>query len=328
MDMSRQAAVLKRIFNFVVTTSVGAFACAGLGAQAATDKSAIAFFDSKAHPILEEHCYRCHGAKDKLKGGLRLTSRNGLIKGGDSGSAIDPAKPRESVLLQMLSYKDEHHEMPPDGKLSAEQIDILTRWVEMGAPFNPVREISGKSHKSAYNNEINAESRNYWAFRPVGAPRPPKIDNARWSKNPIDAYLYAGLAAKGLKPNPPATRRALIRRAYYDLIGLPPTPAEVKAFEADSSPNAFEKIVDQLLKRPQYGEKWGRHWLDLVRYAETNGYERDNPKPEVWRYRDYVIRAFNEDKPYDRFIREQLAGDEFKEPTADSIIAILSFSFL
>ncbi|MFT5492474.1 MAG: hypothetical protein ACI8V5_002850 [Limisphaerales bacterium] len=321
MDMSRQTAVLNKIKHLVAAMGVGVFASASLAAQATSDKSAIAFFDSKVHPILEENCYRCHGAKDKLKGGLRLTSRNGLVEGGDSGSAINPGSLAESVFLQMLSYKDEHHEMPPDGKLPAEQIDILTKWVEMGAPFNPVREISGKAHKSAYNNKINDESRNYWAFRPVGQPQPPKVDNAAWSANPIDAYLYAELAAKGLKPNPPASRRALIRRAYYDLIGLPPTPAEVKAFENDRSPKAFGKIVDHLLTRPQYGEKWGRHWLDLVRYAETNGYERDNPKPEVWRYRDYVIRALNQDKPYDRFVREQLAGDEFTEPTADGIIA-------
>ena len=309
---------------FPVTALAVASAWASAAAESDRDKTAVAFFDKKVHPILEKHCYECHGAKDRLKGGLRLTSREGLIHGGDSGSAINPRKPVDSVLLRMLSYKDDHHQMPPDGKLPQSQIDTLAEWVEMGAPFNPLREIKGiAEHESEYNNKINDEARRYWAFQSIGKPQPPKVANVAWMKNPIDAYIFAKLSENGLKPNAPASRRALIRRAYYDLIGLPPAPAEVKAFEDDPAPTgkAFEKIIDRLLAKPQYGEKWGRHWLDLVRYAETNGYERDNPKPEVWRYRDYVIRAFNADKPYDQFIKEQLAGDELENPDADAIIA-------
>ena len=325
MSIRRPNAVQKRAAVILsVVALITASAWSAVAAEIGNDKEIIAFFDQKVHPILEKHCYECHGAKDRLKGGLRLTSREGLIHGGDSGSAINPGKPADSVLLRMLSYKDDHHQMPPDGKLPKAQIDTLAEWIEMGAPYNPLREIKGVAeHESEYNNKVNDEARRYWAFQSIGRPQPPKVANAAWSKNPIDAYIFAKLAEKGLKPNAPASRRALIRRAYYDLIGLPPTPAEVAAFENDPAPTAkaFEAVIDRLLAKPQYGEKWGRHWLDLVRYAETNGYERDNPKPEVWRYRDYVIRAFNQDKPYDRFIREQLAGDEFENPDADAIIA-------
>ncbi len=322
--MSRPKPVQRRESTslWIAAAIAGSAACA-FGVEADRDKAAVAFFDQKVHPILEKNCYQCHGAKERLKGGLRLTSREGLVEGGDSGSAINPAAPSDSVLLRMLSYKDDHHQMPPDGKLPQEQIETLAEWVKMGAPYNPLREIKGVEHASAYNNKVNDEARRYWAFQSIGRPQPPRVADAEWSKNPIDAYIFAKLAENGLKPNGPASRQTLIRRAYYDLIGLPPTVAEVKAFENDPAPtaDAFEKIVDRLLAKPQYGEKWGRHWLDLVRYAETNGYERDNPKPEVWRYRDYVIRSFNEDKPYDRFIREQLAGDEFEKPDADAIIA-------
>ena len=280
-----------------------------------------AFFDAKIHPVLEEHCYRCHGAKERLKGGLRLTSREGILRGGDSGPAFDSADPKNSLFLRMLSYKDEHHEMPPAGKLDDKLIADLTEWVRMGIPFNPEREIQGEVEHVADTTLVNEENKNYWAFRPVGNPTPPKVGSREWSKNGIDAYIFHRLDEVGLKPNGIANPQQLIRRAYFDLVGLPPTLAEVNAFAKNPTPKAYESIIDDLLARPQYGEKWGRHWLDLVRYAESNGYERDGYKPHIWRYRDYVINSFNQDKPYDRFILEQLAGDEIKPFSREAYIA-------
>jgi hypothetical protein len=280
-----------------------------------------AFFDAKIHPLLEKHCYRCHGGEKRIKGGLRLTSRKGLLEGGDTGPAYDASNPEKSLLLDMISYRDGDREMPPKGKLPPADIATFREWVQMGAPYNPSREIQGEEHEESSFTKVNETTKNYWAFRPVERPAPPKVTSPSWSGNAIDALIFDRLAKADLTPNQPAPRQQLIRRAFYDLIGLPPTLKEVRAFEADISPNAFEKIIDDLLKRPQYGEKWGRHWLDLVRYAESNGYERDGYKPHVWRYRDYVINAFNSDKPYDRFIREQLAGDEIKPFSAEAYTA-------
>ena len=294
---------------------------APLAAQEISDAAKVEFFSQKIFPILKENCFKCHGAKEKLKGGFRITSRVGLLKGGDIGPAINLKAPEKSLLLTMLSYKDEDHEMPPKAKLPQAQIDALTQWVKLGAPFNPKQEIAGAAAHVLPNTEINARTRAYWAYQQIQRPPVPKVADADWNRNAIDAFIFDQLKSKKLSPNGPADKRQLIRRAYYDLIGLPPTPREVEAFVKDTSPKAFEKIIDRLLAKPQYGEKWGRHWLDLVRYAETNGYERDGKKPHVWRYRDYVIRAFNEDKPYNRFIIEQLAGDELEKFSADALTA-------
>ena len=278
-----------------------------------------AFFKQEVKPILEKNCFRCHGGEAKLKGHFRITSREGLLKGGDQGPAINLKDPAKSLLLAMISYKDEDHEMPPKKKLEQAQTDTLTKWVQMGIPFPSQDEIQGDSgHKELL---VTDSDRKHWAFQAVKKPTIPKVKDSSWGKNGIDDFVLARLEKQGLKPNPKASKASLIRRAYYDLIGLPPSPEQVQAFVADKEPNAFEKIVDELLRRPQYGEKWGRHWLDLVRYAETNGYERDSEKPEAWRYRDYIIQAFNEDKPYNRFIMEQLAGDELPDRTADAVIA-------
>ncbi|MEC7811325.1 MAG: PSD1 and planctomycete cytochrome C domain-containing protein, partial [Verrucomicrobiota bacterium] len=246
-----------------------------------------------------------------------------LLKGGESGAAINLAKPEESLLLAMISWKDEDHEMPPKKKLPDEQIALLTQWVQLGAPFNPVSEIHGKelAHGDLPTNEINKRTTSAWAFKAAQPVPAPKVDDAAWQRNGIDAFVYDRLRKAGSRPNGPLSGGILIRRAYYDLTGLPPADAEVRAFVADKSPNAFERVIDRLLASDRYGEKWGRHWLDLVRFAETNGYERDSRKDLIWKYRDYVIRAFNQDKPYNRFIMEQLAGDELPDRDADSITA-------
>jgi hypothetical protein len=278
----------------------------------------LAFFEKEVLPVLKQHCYKCHG-EGKVRGGLRMTSREGLLKGGDLGPAVSLDKPDSSRLLEAIHYKKEGLEMPPAGKLPQKQIDVLARWVKEGVP------MSGAGGEVVQHPEpggkVTPEAKNYWAYKPVRRPQPPAVRQKAWVRNPIDAFLLARLEEKGLTPAAPADRVALARRAFYDLIGLPPTPAEVDAFVNDTRPDAWELLIDSLLSRPQYGEKWGRHWLDLVRYAETNGYERDGAKPHVWRFRDYVIRSFNDDKPYDRFLREQLAGDEIDRENADCVIA-------
>jgi hypothetical protein len=278
---------------------------------------AVRFFEAKVRPVLVENCFKCHG-ETKQEDNLRLDSRAGIIAGGDQGPAIVPGKPEESLLIQAVKHSPDLS-MPPKKQLPSEQIADLSLWIKSGAVWpddgKPVAAAPRKGMR------ITAKDRAHWAFQPVKESPIPAVKNVAWVVNPIDAFILAKLEAKGLSPNPPADKRQLVRRLYYDLTGLPPTPAEVEAFAADSSPKAYDALVDRLLASPHYGEKWGRHWLDLVRYAETNSYERDDPKPNVWRYRDYVIRSLNEDKPYDRFVREQLAGDEFSNPTPDSLIA-------
>jgi hypothetical protein len=280
---------------------------------------AVRFFEAKIRPILADHCFKCHGEK-KQKGGLRLDSRAEVLEGGDRGPALLPGRPEKSLLIKAISHQDPDLKMPPSKKLSKEQVADLTRWVKMGAPWPGADKASPQPPRRG-SFQIRAKDRAHWAFQPLKRPAVPAVKGRAWVANPIDAFVLALLEARGLPPNPPANRRELIRRATYDLTGLPPAPEEVEAFVADQSPGAYEALIERLLASPHYGEKWGRHWLDLVRFAETNSYERDNPKPYAWRYRDYVIRAFNDDKPYDRFLREQLAGDELPEPTADALIA-------
>jgi len=278
---------------------------------------ALRFFETRVRPVLVDHCFKCHAEK-KQRGGLRVDSRAALMAGGDQGAALVPGEPGNSLLVKAIRHEDEL-KMPPSKKLPKEQIADLTRWVQMGAPWPASDESSPAPSKRAF--QISARDRAHWAFQPVKRPTPPIVKDRAWVRNPIDAFILAKLEAKGFRPNPPATKRELIRRVSYDLTGLPPTPRAVEEFVADPSPRAYENLIDRLLASPRYGEKWGRHWLDLVRFAETNSYERDGRKPNAWRYRDYVIRAFNDDKPYDRFLREQLAGDEMPDGGADGIIA-------
>jgi mono/diheme cytochrome c family protein len=265
------------------------------------------FFESRIRPLLVEQCSRCHGPAKQL-GGLRLDSREALVKGGGRGSSFTAATTDQSLFMQAVLGKG-GLQMPPGAPLKQKQIDDLRQWVAMGAPWP--------------DHTAGAPAGDLWSAKPVKFVAPPKVDgwplNAANSKiksqkskieNPIDAFILAKLGEKGLSPAPPADRRTLIRRVTFDLTGLPPTSAEIANFIGDKQPGAYERVVDRLLASPRYGERWARYWLDLVRYADTNGYERDAEKPNSWRYRDYVINAFNNDKPYDRFIIEQLAGDE------------------
>ncbi|GIW82489.1 MAG: hypothetical protein KatS3mg105_4296 [Gemmatales bacterium] len=279
---------------------------------------AIRFFEQEVKPILEKHCFRCHGGGKRARGGLWLTSRAGILKGGDLGPSVSLTRPEDSLLLRAIHYRDDNLQMPPSGKLQAKQIETLTRWVKLGLPWTP-GDKPEVVVKEAF--KITEEDRQWWSYQKVVRPPIPQVSNPAWSKNPIDAFILSRLEKEGLRPAPPADKVVLVRRAYYDLLGLPPTPEQVDAFVRDTSPDAYEKLIDRLLESPHYGEKWGRHWLDLVRYAETNGYERDSTKPFAWRYRDYVVRAFNEDKPYNRFLMEQLAGDELPDASVESFIA-------
>ncbi|MGV3532903.1 MAG: DUF1549 domain-containing protein, partial [Chthoniobacteraceae bacterium] len=277
---------------------------------AAPTKEQTDFFESKVRPILAENCYKCHSVeKGKSKGGLTLDSREGVLKGGETGPLVEPGNPEKSLLVHAIGYSDPDLQMPPKGeKLTQAQIETLTEWVKMGAP-DPRTEAP----KLAKMSGDTDASRAHWAYQPVVKPAIPVPQNRAWCRTPVDAFIAKALEEKGMAPNSMASKEALIRRASYDLIGLPPTPEQVAAFVADQSPRAFEKVVDRLLASPQYGERWGRHWLDTARYADTTGEERgrtDYRYPHAWTYRDYVIQSFNEDKPYDQFILEQLAADQ------------------
>jgi hypothetical protein len=313
---------MKPLTLFILAT-LASVSCASAAPSSAEPPSPEArdFFRNEVHPILKAHCVKCHGG-EKVKGGLILTSRKGLLKGGETGASLDPAAPAKSLLLEMMSYRDSDHEMPPAGKRPEAEIKILEKWLAMGAPYDPALESAGIQTAEAHAPAAPTENpANWWAYRPVLQAPVPQVQEPGWARNPVDAFLLKGLADSGLRPNPPASREHLVRRAYYDLLGLPPSPEEVKSFVEDRAPDAWPRLIDSLLARPQYGEKWARHWMDLVRYAESEGFERDSEKPQIWRYRDYLIDAFNKDLPYNQFITEQLAGDELPQPTRESLTA-------
>ncbi len=281
-------------------------------AFAGDDPAAIEFFEAKVRPLLVNRCQSCHGG-EKSKGGLRLESKAEALTGGLTGPAIVPGKPGESLLVEAINY-GEDLQMPPKSKLPADEIATLTRWVEQGAPWPVGAGSSGGAKVKPF--DLKERSR-HWSLQAVKNPTVPAVNDPAWPINAVDHFLLAKLESKGLKPNGEADRQTLIRRLTFDLIGLPPKPAEVDAFVADTAPDAYEKLVERLLDSPHYGERWARHWLDLVRYAETSGHEFDYEIPAAFRYRDYVIRAFNADLPYNQFVVEHLAGDLLPEPRRD-----------
>ena len=267
----------------------------------------LAFYEQTVKPILAGACFECHSHEaKKFKGGLALDSTAAILKGGDTGPAVVPGDVEKSLLIKAIRYTDADLQMPPKNKkLGSDQIAALEKWVKLGAPMPE----SGK--QVVRRGKITDEDKQWWAFVPVRKPAVPPIGNRQSAiGNPIDAFILQKLAAAQLKPSPAADRTTLARRVHFDLTGLPPTPFELDQFLADQSADAYEKLVDKLLASPRYGEKWARHWLDLVRYAESDGYRADEYRPQAWRYRDYVVKSLNADKPYDRFITEQLAGDE------------------
>ncbi len=257
------------------------------------------FFERSVRPLLAEHCYECHSARSKqLKGALRLDTPEALLKGGEAGPVVIAGAPEKSLLIKAVRYLDKDLQMPPKRRLEASQVATLEQWVRLGAPVPNPTTATGK--------ETNAE---HWAFRPLRPSPPPSVRNGRCVNNDVDAFVLARLEANGLQPGPLAGKHTLIRRATYDITGLPPAPGEIEEFLRDRSDSAFVKVIDRLLASPRYGERWGRFWLDLARYADTAGDSADFPIPQAYKYRNYVIDAFNQDKPYDQFIREQIAGD-------------------
>jgi mono/diheme cytochrome c family protein len=300
---------------FVVAFVTGSVRAVGGEPDAKAQAAREEFFEQNVRPLLAENCYSCHGDK-KQKGGLRLDSLAAILKGGESGPAVVPGKPDESLLVDAINYAGP--EMPPTGKLGAEKVAILARWVSLGAPWPRTDRAAHASIASptASRSTLTAADRTLWSLRSAHRPEVPKLPASQaatwvdWSRNPIDPFILKVLVGHGLTPAPEADKPTLIRRAAFDLTGLPPTPEEVDAFQADLSPEAYEHLIDRLLASPRYGQRWARHWLDLVRYAESDGHRQDAFRPQAWRYRDYVVRAFNTDKAYDRFLTEQLAGDE------------------
>ncbi|MBL9211022.1 MAG: PSD1 domain-containing protein [Opitutaceae bacterium] len=275
----------------------------------------------EALQVLETHCVECHGG-EKTKAGLDLTTRAALLRGGESGAAVVPGRPEASLLVRLVSHRDEPGMPHKQDPLSAELQAVLTDWVAAGVPYTrSLTTVPAVPAVTRSEFALTPADRAHWAFQPVRRPDPPAVSDATWAAAPLDGFILARLDAAGLRPAPPASRTTLIRRVTLDLIGLPPTPAEVDAFVADPAPDAYARLVERLLASPHYGERWGRHWLDLARFAETDGFEHDAVRPHAWRYRDYVVRAFNADKPFDRFIREQVAGDELYPSEPDALIA-------
>ncbi len=276
----------------------------------------------QAYAVLQQNCTGCHGAARASE--LDLRTADGVLAGGENGKVIVPGDPQASRLFQFVTHQ-EKPTMPPGKKLNDADIETLRRWIAAGAAFDgfvPVTAEAAKADAAKLpERPFTAAERSFWAFQVPQRTTPPRASLANWNRNPVDAFLFAAMKAKGVKPAPRADRRTLIRRAYLDVTGLPPAPEEVEAFVNDKAPDAYEKLVDRLLASPHYGERWARHWLDLVRYADSGGFEFDVDRPEGWRYRDYVVKAFNDDKPYDQFIREQLAGDEFAPDSPDAMIA-------
>lgn len=268
------------------------------------DPAKVEFFEKKIRPLLLENCINCHSAENGGKGGLRVDDRNGLIEGGGRGPGLVPGKPQESLLIKVVRHQG--LQMPPQKKLTDDQIADLEKWILDGATW-PAVEIP--DDLTGPKPEYDELKRNHWAWQPLKAVVPPTVTSEAFAANPIDQFIFSKWAEAGLQPAPDADKIALIRRVTFDLTGIPPTVDEIDRFLSDDSDKAFEKVVDRLLKSSAYGERWGRHWLDLARYGESTGSARNIPLPHAWRYRDYVIDSFTNDKPYDQFIREQIAGD-------------------
>jgi cytochrome c553 len=305
-----QVLVAAALMSVIFVDSPASF---GETAVADLDPSKVEFFEKNIRPVLAEHCFSCHGEDpDKIRGGLVLNSAAGLLAGGDLGPVVVAGEPAMSRMAEAISYGNEDLRMPPTGKLSDRVIADIVKWIGDGAVDPRSLETDGlPSRDSIYDFSAG---RKHWAYQAVVDHLPPPVVDEKWIQQPLDRFVRATHEERGLAPAPQADKRTLIRRATFDLTGLPPTPEEIDAFVKDDSRDAFSKVVDRLLASPRYGERWGRHWLDVARYADSNGFGENVGFPYAYRYRDYVIKAFNDDKPYDRFIHEQLAGDLLPEP--------------
>jgi cytochrome c553 len=299
-----------RILSLLVVVAMPTIACAKSAPR--DDSARIEVFEKKVRPLLVANCYTCHSADTNSRGGLRVDDRNGLLVGGGRGPAVIPGKPEESLLIKAVTRVGEL-KMPPERPLSQSDVAILKQWIRDGAAWTRVESVASDRQIVADYQKLRKE---HWAWQPLREPRVSAMAHSAWPRDDIDRFLLVRMSEKGLKPVGDADRVTLIRRATFDLTGLPPTLAEIEAFLADRSETAFEHLVDRLLASPAFGERWGRHWLDVARYGESTGSARNLPYPHAWRYRDYVIDTFNKDKPYDEFLREQIAGDLLPAATA------------
>ena len=271
----------------------------------------LEFFEAKVRPLLVAHCYECHSqGAERVEGSLLLDSRDAHLTGGDTGEAIVPGDPDNSLLIEAIRY--EGYEMPPKGQLSEEEINVFVKWVEMGAPWP--QEVEPANPGTIERFDLLKRKQEHWAWQPINNPPLPKTRDAKWPATGLDRFILAGLERQDLRPAERADELTILRRVYMDLIGLPPTIEQIRAFEEDDSGHAIENVVEQLLESPHFGERWGRHWLDLMRYAESRGHEFDNDTPNAFQYRDYVIRALNADIPYDQLVLEHIAGDLIESP--------------
>ena len=310
--------------RYVITTlRIGfaiALSIAAASAQQNNDRHAIGVQASK---IIAANCVGCHGGLIK-NAGLDLRKRDTILKGGEHGAAVSPGNPDLSRLYRQVAHLDGPH-MPPGKKLSDEDINALKLWIARGLPYEDIVDQQEEEARAALakleDRPITPAERKWWAFQKVARPAMPAVQNKAWTRNAVDEFLMAAMEKKGLTPSPETDRRSLARRAYLDLTGLPPTPAELKEFLNDKRPEAFDKLTAKLLDSPHYGERWARHWLDVVRFSDSGGFEYDRERDNAWRYRDYVVSAFNNDKPYDRFLKEQLAGDELYPNSVEARIA-------
>ncbi len=279
--------------------------------------ASLELFKSDVRPLLEQHCLKCHGGAE-THGEFDLTTREGLVKGGEQGPAVAVGKPGESLLLALVRHEAEPHMPAEADKLSDEAIERLSDWIASGAAYDkPLFDAAAEFT----SRTISDEDRQFWSFQPLATPEVPAVREEAWCRTSVDHFVLARLEEKGLAPNPPADRRTLVRRAYLDLIGVPPSAEEIAAFLGDEADDAYDRLIDRLLASPHYGERWGRHWLDLARFAESHGYEQDYDRPSAYHYRDFVIRALNQDMPYDQFVRWQIAGDEYEPDNPQALMA-------
>ena len=303
--------------GFVLSVTVALSAAEVPADHAAQMAKSTEIFTAHVRAIFTEHCLKCHGG-EKTNGELDLATREGLLKGGEQGPAVVIGKPNESLLLRLIRHEDEPH-MPEDAaKLPDVAIEQIAAWVASGAAYDkPLVDAAA----TLVNRKVTEKDREFWSFLPLTRPPVPTVKHETWCRTPVDHFVLSALEAKGLAPNGPAERRRLIRRAYFDLVGLPPSPAVVEAFVADPAADVYDRLVDRLLASPHYGERWGRHWLDPARFAESHGYEQDYDRPAAYHYRDFVIQALNADMPFDRFVRLQLAGDEIEPDNNQALMA-------
>ncbi len=294
------------IWSVVLVLAVAVSPCVA-GDPAA--EQGVRYFEEHVRPLLAKRCYSCHSTRaGKAEGGLRLDSRAGWLKGGDNGPSIIPGDADASLLIRAVRYRSDDLQMPPDQALPAEAVARLERWVNMGAP-DPRQGDSLEKAAPLTDPSDPVAGREHWAFLPLSPIPPPRVTAINWPRSSIDAFVLSRLEAESLAPAPDADRRTLARRLYFQLIGMPPTADQMASFLADARADAYERLVDRLIASPHFGERWGRHWLDLARYADSNGLDENFLFREAWRYRNWVIAAINADMPFDRFLLEQIAGD-------------------